>query len=68
MLIFWSMATKNHKQSMTQPERSFWRDVVIADLSREGRTHSIQKRIERASDLADLAVAELRARITWRQQ
>lgn len=61
------MATKNHKQSITQPERAFWRDVVIADLAREGRTRSIQKRIERASDLADLAVAQLRARITWRQ-
>jgi hypothetical protein len=62
------MATKNHKQSMTQPERAFWRDVLIADLSREGRTpRSIQKRIERASDLADLAVAEFRARVTWRQ-
>jgi hypothetical protein len=61
------MATKNHKQSLTQPERAFWRDVVIADLSREGRTGSIQKRIERASDLADLAIAELRTRITWRQ-
>lgn len=51
----------------TQSERSFWRDVVIADLAREGRVRSIQKRIERASDLADLAVAEFRKRVTWRQ-
>jgi hypothetical protein len=61
------MATKNHKQSMSQPERALWRDVLIVDLGREGRTRSIQKRIERASDLADLAVAEFRSRITWRQ-
>lgn len=52
---------------MSQPERSLWREVLIADLSREGRTRTIDKRIERASDLADLAVLAYRERITWRQ-
>jgi hypothetical protein len=61
------MARKDHGKSMSQPERSLWRDVLIADLSREGRTRSIDKRIERASDLADLAVLAYRERVTWRQ-
>lgn len=58
------MATR--RNILSQSERSLWRDVVLVDLGREGRTRSIDRRIERATDLADLAVRAYRARaITW---
>lgn len=61
------MATKR-SNTTTQTERSLWQKVLVADLSREGRLRSIHKRIDRASDLADLAVQRYRERITWRSQ
>lgn len=60
------MPSKN-RNALSQTERSLWRDVLIADLGREGRTRSLDKRLERASDLADLAVRRYRERITWGQ-
>ena len=59
------MATK--RTVLTQTERALWRDVALADLRREGRTRSVEKRADRACDLADLMVRRYRERITWGQ-
>ena len=61
------MATKTHGKSMTQPERAFWRDVFIAIAAQCAGGRSNEKLVAKASDVADLAVAEYRQRITWRQ-
>lgn len=61
------MASKDHGKSLSQSERSLWTKTVLADLAREGRTRSLDKRADRACDLADLIVRRYRERITWRQ-
>ena len=48
---------------LSQTERSLWQKVLLVDLGREGRTRSIDKRVQRAIDLADLAVRRYRERI-----
>lgn len=55
------MASRSNRRAMSQPERALWRDVLIADLSREGRVHSINKRIDRASPCSAIANALLGA-------
>lgn len=64
LLYHASMARKNHGKSLSAPERSLWSKVLVADLRREGRTCSVEKR---ACDLADLMVRRYRERITWGQ-
>lgn len=68
------MATKNgnhHRKSLTQPERSFWRDVFIAlapDKAVEHIDEGNDAAVSATADFADKAVAEYRKRITWRDR
>lgn len=55
------MATR--RTVLSQTERKLWRDVYVADLGREGRARSLDKRVDRAFDLAELAVRRYRDRI-----
>lgn len=53
----------SRRNVLNQTERALWREVYVADLSREGRTRAIDKRVARAYDLAELAVRRYRERI-----
>lgn len=63
------MATKNgnHRKSMSQPERAFWRDVFKAIAPWHEPDEDIDESVERAADFADKSVDEYRKRITWRK-
>lgn len=61
------MATKKYQKSLSQSERVFWRDVFRA-IAGQCASRSNEKIVAKASDVADLAIAEYRQRITWRQQ
>ena len=62
------MATKNgNHRKMSQPERAFWRDAFLAVAPWHEPDEKLETSVQRAADFADLAVAELRKRITWRQ-
>jgi hypothetical protein len=56
---------KNHRTSMSQPERGFWRDVYVgAELPPDpDRTDAEEARLR--ANKADAAVAEHRRRVTW---
>jgi len=60
------MVTKNHKQSMSQPERAFWRDAFLAGPRPPFQWVSLEEEIKERADFADAAVQELRRRLTWR--
>ena len=64
------MVTKNHKQSMSQPERAFWRDVFLRALivPSNGEKHFPDDAASDAADYANAAVREYRKTITWRNE
>jgi len=61
------MVTKNHKQSMSQPERAFWRDVFIRALIASRYSAGPEDAAREAAEYANAAVIEYRKTVTWRQ-
>lgn len=62
------MASRNnHRRPMSQPERSFWRDVFTTRATFDPLDVSVERAVEACADFADKAVEEYRKRITWRQ-
>jgi hypothetical protein len=60
------MATKDHKDSMSQPERTFWREVFL--LTPPHHPWKVEEQIKARADFADAAVIEYRRRVMWRQR
>jgi hypothetical protein len=63
------MATKNHKQSMSQPERNKWWDAFLQGPILLESTSGLDERTEASirADFADAAIAEYRKRVIWGQ-
>lgn len=60
------MTTRNgHRKSLSQPERSFWREVFIARITFDPMTVSAEDSVRTAGEFADKAVEEFRVRVTW---
>lgn len=58
------MVGKNHKQSMSQQERAFWREAFLE--ARNVPNPDLETAVKHRAEFADAAVAEYRKRVTWR--
>jgi hypothetical protein len=58
------MVTKNHRHSMSQPERAKWWEAFLLPLNHYPNT--LEEAVKARAHFADLAIEEYRQRITWR--